>query len=318
MSFRDRLDVEALLADLGVPVLRHGGNLKGKCPNPDHDDHKPSWTIVDSPGAANHGAHRCFACGFAGGPWELVQAVRGLDQDGAQQFVTAFILGRPRALDELPSVVIRQRVRRAAEYQLPPGVEIPSVDGTQWKKPFLDYLVRRGVTQEQSARWHLGFATHGPLAWRIVIPVHTRGRLVAHVARAIFAEKLRYHMPTEVDGACPSSAVFGEPRVSPALRTLTIAEGVFSALALERAIAPNPIALLGSDWSAAKAAILTSVPWEHVIIATDPDAAGERVARSIAMSFRKTKISRLQLSKAPDDCGLEELTEQVAMALSAR
>lgn len=243
-------------------------------------------------------------------------AVRGVDKYGAADFVRAITLDMPRDFGGLPKVVIREQSSRQ-EYRLPSGVRIPSVDGSQWHPDFFKYLVGRGVTIEQMNRWHIGYATTGPLKWRVVIPVHTRGKLVAHVGRAIFDDRTRYDMPTSASGARSHSALFGEPLLDRECRTLTIAEGSFSALALERAIAPNPIALLGSDWNASKAAILGDTQWEHVIVATDPDKAGDRVAKEIERSFRDAKISRLRMSHSPDDVELDVLTAEVAAVVAA-
>lgn len=309
MSFRDRVDIEKLLEALDVKYERNGRKLVAKCPNPDHIDSSPSWSIVDAPGTADHGAHHCFACKFGGGPWELVIAIRGVDEEEAAEFVGALVSGVVRVPPSVPRVVIKTSSSERREYRLPPQVQIPSLDGSEWPAPFADYLARRGVTEEQLERWRIGYATRGPLRWRVVIPIHTRGRLVAHVARSIFADgSVRYDMPYGgAIGAIPEIALFGEPLLDPELPVLTIVEGSFSMLAIERAGAPNPIALLGSDWSPAKATILTSVAWEHVIVATDPDLAGERAARAIAASFRSTRVSRLPLVQSPDDY------EQVAL-----
>lgn len=309
MTFRDRLDPEKLLQALGIAYKRHGRKLKAKCPNPDHQDDKPSWAIVDAPGSPEHAGHHCFACKFGGGPWELVQAVRGVDEEEAFAFVGSIVSGIPRLPAQVPKIVIKPPEVRQ-EYVLPFGVKIPSIDGSSWPKPFAEYLERRGVTQEQTERWRIGFATSGRLKWRVVIPIHTRGRLVAHVARSIFDDgSVRYDMPRRGQpGALPSMALFGEPLLDPSLRVLSIVEGSFSMLAVERAGAPNPVALLGSDWSLEKAAILTAVGpdgrprWDHVIAATDPDMAGDRVARALSVSFRETRFSRLRLDQSPDDC----------------
>lgn len=313
--------MEALLKALDIPYKRHGYNLTALCPSPDHNDSKPSWTIVDRPGSAKHGGHKCWSCGFRGGPWELVIAVRGVDEDGAADFVKAIVTGKPREFAGVPTVRVRVPPPAAYEYCLPPGVCIPSLDGSEWPDVFADYLERRGVTAEQIIQWHIGFATRGPLAWRVVIPVHTRGRLVAHVARAVFDDRERYDMPTRrgrnVRNAQPEAALFGEPLLDPTFPVLTIAEGSFSKLALDRAGAPNTVALLGSDWSAEKAAILTVMPWQHVIVATDPDDAGDRVARSISMNFRSKKISRIRLGESPDDCELVLLRDAVHSALAS-
>lgn len=314
MSFRDRIDVEALLGVLGLKYERRGHNITAICPNPDHEDSDPSWTIVDAPGTYKHAGHRCFSCGFGGGPWELVMAVRGLDKEGAAEFVSAFVQGRPRRQLDIPRVRI-QLPTGLPEYTMPSRVITPSLDGSEWPEAFAAYLERRQVTAAQTQQWHIGYATRGSLAWRVVIPVHTRGRLVAHVGRAIFDDRRRYDMPWSNSGALPTFALLGEPLLDPSTPVVTICEGSFSLLALQRAAAPNPVAILGSQWSVERAAILTSYPWEHVIIATDPDEAGDRVARAISASFRKVKVSRLLLDQSADDTPELELRDAVAALL---
>lgn len=309
--------MEVLLKSLDIPYQRHGHNLRARCPSPDHADTDPSWTMVDHPGSPKHGGHKCWSCGFGGGPWELVMAVRGLDEEGAADFVKAIVTGKPREFPGVPRVRVSVQPPAAGEYRLPHGVCIPSLDGSEWPEVFAEYLRGRGVTTEQIVRWHIGYATRGPLAWRVVIPVHTRGRLVAHVARAVFNDRERYDMPTRrARGAQPEAALFGEPLLDPTYPVLTLCEGSFSKLALERADAPNTVALLGSDWSAEKAAILTATRWERVIIATDPDDAGDRVARWISMTFRSAKKSRIRLGESPDDCELDLLRDAVKSALA--
>jgi DNA primase len=319
VSFRDRLDVEKLLDALGVEFSRKGRRLVALCPNPEHRDSEPSWSIVDDPGTSAHSAHHCFSCKFGGGPWELVIAVRGVDEQEAFRFIGEIVRGVPRVPPGVPRLVMKQPLQQA-EYSLPSGVQIPSIDGSTWPAAFEQYLESRGTTPEQIERWMIGFATRGELAWRVVIPVHTRGRLVAHVGRAIFKDgRARYDMPrSSKRGAVPQMALFGEPLLDPALGVLTIAEGSFSMLALERAGAPNPVALLGSDWSPAKAAILSATPWAHVVIATDPDMAGDRVARAISVSFRRSKISRLRLDQSPDDCEQEKLSELIGEVVGGK
>lgn len=313
MQFRDRLDVEALLKAIGIVYEKRGYNLTAKCPNPGHVDTNPSWTIVDRPGHWKHAGHRCFACGFAGGPWELVMAVRGVDEETAAEIVGSLVTGAARWFEGVPRVrVVMPSTQSRPEYELPSEVCIPTIDGSPWPVPFSDYLTRRGVTSEQIVRWNMGFATRGDLAWRVVIPVHTRGRLVGHVARAIFDDRERYDVPrSTARGARPTAALLGEPLIDSSLGVITLAEGSFSMLALERADAPNPMALLGSDWSLDRATVLSAFDWDHVIIATDPDEAGDRAARAIAMSFRRSRISRLRMDKSPDDCELDDLRSEL-------
>lgn len=302
---RAPIDVERLLGVLGIAAERRGTKLVACCPAPDHADTNPSWMIRDDPGERWHGSHTCRSCGLSGGPWELVAVVRGISLQDAADFVEAFGRGRQELSRELPEVKVT--VRRRRRYRLPVGVEVPA----RWPQPALRYLERRGVTPEQMVRWGLAFATVGRLAWRIVIPVVTRGQLVAYVARSIFDDgSSRYDMPRRVDGARPDLALWGEAGFEERYGAITVAEGVFSALALERAGAPNPCALLGSQLTPQKLALLAR--WPVVLVATDPDAAGDRAASTIARSLaRHSYVERVRLEQSPDDCDALNLRRAV-------
>jgi DNA primase len=302
------VDVERLLAALGIEAERRGTKLVSRCPHPEHNDRNPSWMIRDDPGERWHGSHSCRSCGLGGGPWELVAAVRGITIDEAARFVQALGMGRRVLPREVPDVKVT--VRRRMRYRLPIGVELPEAL-EQWSRPALQYLMARGVTHEQIQRWGLGYATTGPLAWRVVIPVVTRQHLLAYVARSIFDDgSKRYDMPGRQDGARPDLALWGEARFDPARGAVTVAEGVFSALALERAGAPNPCALLGSQLTPHKVSLLEK--WPVVLVATDPDAAGENVARVLARSLaRHCYVERVQLEDSPDDCDAAALRRVV-------
>ena len=301
MSDFPPVDVEKLLEALGIVAERRGTKLVACCPHPDHEDRNPSWMIRDDPGERWHGRHNCRSCGLSGGPWELVAAVRGISIDAAARVVQAMSTGRRVLPRDVPEV--RVTVRRRMRYRLPCGVEQPETD-EQWRArgwPALRYLLRRGVTHEQIRRWGLGYAVTGPLAWRVVIPVVTRKNLVAYVARAIFDDgSKRYDMPSRADGARPDIALWGEAGFDEHRGAVTVAEGVFSALALERAGAPNPCALLGSQLTPHKISLLER--WPVVLVATDPDAAGDKVASMIARALaRHCYVERVQLATSPDD-----------------
>lgn len=305
--------IEDLLRALGIQAQRKGTKWHARCPAPKHDDAHPSWMIRDDPNARWHGSHSCRSCGLAGGPWELVSVVRGCSLLEAASFVRALQAGRTPGSDEVPGVIVR--VRRKQRYELPPGVEIPTSIGG-WYKPALEYLLRRGVTEKQIQRWSMGYAISGDLAWRVVIPIVTRGKLVGYTARAIFEDGSgRHEQPTRKFGARPDAAVWGEPKFDRARGAITVAEGIFSALALERAGAPNPCALLGSQLTPMKLVVLSE--WPVVLVATDPDPAGERVAVELSKVLgRRAYVERVELERSPDDYLDDEQRLRTALAMA--
>jgi hypothetical protein len=66
-------DLEGALADLGIEVRVRGDEGTALCPNPQHPDSSPSWSInMDT------GKHHCFSCGFGGSFQWLVQIMKGV------------------------------------------------------------------------------------------------------------------------------------------------------------------------------------------------------------------------------------------------
>lgn len=64
--------VAVVLDALGIEYEERGDELWSRCPNPEHKDNKPSWSINE-----RTGAHHCFSCGFKGGLQFLATTVRG-------------------------------------------------------------------------------------------------------------------------------------------------------------------------------------------------------------------------------------------------
>jgi DNA primase len=305
-------DIGELLDALGIKSKREGKKLKALCPA--HKDSSPSWSIIADGGPKN-GSHHCFACGFNGGPWELVAAVKDLELTEAAKWIRETFSGERKIEDaDVPNVVVKPNLLRRT-LQLPHGVQIPSVDGSEWSNPAYQYLVSRGIPDWQIERWHIGFATRGRCAWRVIVPVHTRDRLVSYVARAFLNDgRMRYLTPARSEGTAPELALFGEPGFDMTCDTCTVAEGVFSAMALERAGAPNPRAILGaSSLGPMKLALLNQ--FRTVLVATDPDRAGDKAFEELHRGLsRRSDVRRVELVLAPDDSDENDLGQRVEVA----
>lgn len=305
-------DIKALLDALGIEAKRAGRTWVAKCPS--HVDTNPSWRIIDD-GGPKTGSHNCFSCGFSGGPWELVACVRDLTLEEAGEWIWTTLGGGKReaiGVDGVPAVVVRSRMK-PREFELPFGTKIPSVDGSEWFAPALEYLRARRVADWQIARWHLGYALTGRLHDRVVAPVHFGGRLVSYVARSWLATAdLRYLTPKRDEGALPELALFGEPGIDPAVDEATVCEGVFKHLALERAGAPNPLATLGSQ-AVTPEKLRVLVKFRRVLLAFDPDHAGRKARDEVRAALaRYTETVDLELAVAPDDMPDDELAAAVA------
>lgn len=313
---RGSVHVETLLRHLGIVAEKQGTKWVARCPNPAHDDESPSWAIIDRPGDRKHGSHFCFSCRFRGGPWELAAAVWGTDvEDAGRRLVKLYGEGRGAAAKAAPKVVISLGPKTRAEYALPRSVVVPPY--TRWYAPALHYLLHRGVVPAQIQRWGIGYSLRGRLRNRVVIPVRdASGRLLTYTARAIIkaVEGDRYDAGREKDGAAPRRAIWGEELWDRSTPTVTVAEGVFSGLALERAGAPNPCALLGSHLTEEKAFVLGR--WPRILVASDPDPAGDRLFREISTMGRRVEVVRVELDLSPDDADPGGLRRAVEEAVS--
>ena len=198
-----RVDVGKLLASLSIEARQRGTEWTALCPNPDHDDRKPSWRIVDDPDGERHGLHHCYPCGYRGDAIDLVKLRLGVGYHAAVCWIDEF--AQPDA--SAPSTA-RVEIVQPKVFRLPLGVEEEPFEN--WPTPFQRYLERRSVPTWQVMRWGLAFALEGRLRGRIVIPTRDgRGRLLSYTARAIGSDEKRYLTPSREEGADPG-AVFGE------------------------------------------------------------------------------------------------------------
>lgn len=311
------VDVPVLLGALGIRAERKGTKWVARCPNPEHDDSSPSWSIIDKPGDRRHGSHHCFACKWGGGPWEVAGAIWKMTPEEAGKRLREMGIGAaPPMPKSIPKVVVSTvGYVPPRAFKLPIGVEIPGPNG-RWFTPALQYLLERDVTREQIDRWGLGYAVRGRLRFRVVAPVYDgAGRLLSYSARAFSAAAPgdRYDTGRANQGAHPRRAIWGEAGFV-GDDCVTVAEGVFGALALERAGAPNPCALLGSELTEDKARVLSR--FRRVIVATDPDKAGNAIAAKLAVLGRRAALTRLDLPESPDDCPPDVLRSKIDLALS--
>lgn len=307
-----RVDVPKLLAALGVKARRQGRKLWAPCPA--HEERTPSWSVVDDTSSQKHASHHCFGCSFGGGPWELAAQVLGLSLDEAAAWVRSNGFGAPTA--DVPKVVLHRG--DSGRFELPAFVQVPSLDGSMWFRPALDYLRARGVEDWQIERWHIGFATRGRCAMRVVVPVVTGGRLVSYVARAFTETPRRYLTPDRSERPSPERALFGEPAVED-FGEVVVTEGVLKTLAFERVGVRNAVAVLGAqNLAAPKLRYLAK--FGRILVATDPDAAGDLAhARLHRALSRYSQVVRVGLSAAPDDLALtpsgrEEMVAAVGAA----
>lgn len=299
------VDVEELLRRLDISFQRRGGQLWASCPHPEHNDRTPSWRVNVDPAHPKFGQHRCYGCGWGGWPRHLVEVVLGCSADEAWEW-----LGDLESDPPLPfEVRVEYQRDRSAEFRLPAGVKLGPI-GT-WGVAAQGYILGRGVSPSQIERWGIGWTGRrwhrvlNPLAGRIVFSVRdVSGRLISYTGRSYVGHERRYREATRAEGA-DLGAVFGEehwPR-SRARRAVVVTEGAFDALAVERVMPGLAVGgIFGSQLAPSCVSRLTT--FGAVLLATDPDAAGNKVAQELEQTLRRwVQVVRVPLPDELDASG---------------
>lgn len=298
------VDVRRMLELLGIQFTEQHGELWARCPSPAHHESEASWSINAKTGDDATGLHHCFGCGFGGSPVDLVAEVMGTQPSSARQWLKdqGLVISEAPPLDV--ELIVRRKATRALRVPATLGGPLPF-----WPTPVRRYAVKRGITEGQVIRWDLAYAIDGRLAGRLVFPVADElGRLRSFHARDFTgASAKRYMNATRHDGHDPG-AIFGMRHWPPSLdfrkrSMVVLTEGALDALACERAGATFIAAIGGSEPQPRQLVKLST--WGAVVIATDGDRAGDKVARIITDALgRRCVIRRATMPPKCDACDL--------------
>jgi hypothetical protein len=265
--------------------------------------------MVDKPGAKRHGSHHCHGCEFGGGPLDLVQQVLDFATISAAR---KWLADNGLVIDsKLPSSleVVSTAIRAVKRFCLPRGSVIAPL--SEWVSPARRYAERRGITAEQVCLWQLGYAASGRLKGRIVFPFRgADGQLSSYSARSFGSASKRYLTPDEAEGSDPS-ALFGPSRWPARRKKLVLVEGAIDALACERAGAEAVAALSGSHLTERQ--LLQLSTFEELVVAVDPDHAGERVWQALRPLARWSRVKRARIPIGYDAAALprQQLAELI-------
>lgn len=297
-----RIDPELLLERLGIDFVDRGEMLWASCPHPEHDDSDPSWRIIVDPDSERFLQHRCYGCGWGGWPVHLVEAVLGCTRKEAASWLHNIETDVPVPFE----VAVEYQRSLDIRFRLPYGVkQLPLL---KWESLPRKYLVEeRGVKEWQVERWKIGYSSGryhpqvNPLAGRIVFPVYNDcGRLIGYTGRSFIGAKRRYKEPSKEEGA-DLGAVFGERHWPKKKRTVVVVtEGAIDALAVERQFPGVYVGgIYGSQLHEGHIARLST--FDNILMCTDPDNAGDRVASELEQALRRwSQVVRVRLPEGSD------------------
>jgi DNA primase len=299
-----------VLERLGIePKRTTGRELWAPCPlhaRNGRPERTPSFRVHDEPGDERHGFFQCFGSCEGdrrnGGILKLIRLILDLETNAdARRWLRDETVEREP--DPAPE---RVRIESTTPDPRRGGVEIPAgavfAPVARWPGPARDYLLARGVPAEQAERWGLGYAAIGRYAGRLIIPAHDgAGRLVNFTARSFVGNPRKFKEPPEGSGA-NKGAIFGERfwPIPKERRVVMAVESALNALAVERAIGQISVAaIFGSEVLPMHLLRLGTFP--TVLVASDPDKAGEKYWRAIRSGLaRHAKTERVAIPDGTD------------------
>lgn len=184
-----------------------------------------------------------------------------------------------------------------------------------WNYFAYEYLKNRGVTEQQVREKNIGYSLAGDFRYRIVIPVYRNGELKGLVGRAFVKS-----MVPPYKNSVGEKVLFdtGETQSGrkPRKRKMILVEGVFDAMAIERAINKewDSGGVLGSSLTEKQLEQLSS--YEDVGVWGDPDKAGIKGTMKIGRLLKEVG-KRVWVSlptkdpRDPDELTTLEIKERV-------
>lgn len=302
-------DVRRILAHLGIRILRESGNrLIASCPNPEHEDHNPSWSIDK-----HKGIHYCFACKFGGSLFDLtrrvsgesVYTILGIENTGPQSTEENQLDWSMKAATREPAP---RKVRRRKNIH---------IEGTEYN-PFdyphvVETLNRIGISRSFVVHFGVTYAKFVMINGttfvdRLLFKVYQDGRLVNIEGRDATGDqtpKVLYPKGSTTNALWNSENLdFSQPVV--------VCEGIKDTVKVWEYYTRNVTSLFGAAIKQRQREVLSRFP--EIIVFSDNDKAGEDLIDDFDTEFSNTEVvisvARPPLpGQDPNDLSRDEIIE---------
>ena len=288
--------VNQLLVSLMDSVLGKGkqtsrGNHAYHCPFCKH--HKPKMEVNFTENKKGHNPWHCWVCNTRGKTIpNLLKKIEAYDKiEEAKKLI-------PQG-SFVEEVIIRNDLALPKEYT--PFIDNPT---SLMARHAYAYLKRRGVTQEDMIKYHMGYCENGEYKNMIIIPSYdSNGNLNYFTARSFEKDPYRkYKNPSVSRDIVPFEMFINWS--SP----LVLCEGPFDAIAIKR----NAIPLLGKNIQTNLMKKIVSSKVEKIYIALDSDAIKSSLKFCEKFMNEGKEVHLLEMDdKDPSDLGFKRFTELI-------
>lgn len=263
-------------------VKQTNGNLMVTCPyHKGGSEHSPSCGILLEDRASHGkiskaGTVHCFTCGETHSLEEMISFVFGHDDRGAygkEWLLEHFnILG----VEDIDFDFSIEDVEKP----------LPNIDYKGYKR-YHPYFAQRGISEKVADAFDLGYDEFHDA---VVFPLFDRqGNCIMLIKRSI-----NEHVYMNTSGASKTDSVYGIHMIYRKLSQMIdvphvfIVEGAFDVLKLWQAGYPA-VGILQASLSEHQISLIEKLPFNGVVVATDSDEAGRRVAYKLAHRLSRSK-----------------------------
>jgi len=288
--------VNQLLVSLMDSVLGKGkqtsrGNHAYHCPFCKH--HKPKMEVNFTENKKGHNPWHCWVCNTRGKTIpNLLKKIEAYDKiEEAKKLI-------PQG-SFVEEVIVRNNLALPQEYT--PFIDNPT---SLMARHAYVYLKRRGVTQEDMIKYHMGYCENGEYKNMVIIPSYDAiGNLNYFTARSFEKEPFRKYKNPSVSRDIVPFEMFINWN-SP----LVLCEGPFDAIAIKR----NAIPLLGKNIQTNLMKKIVSSKVEKIYIALDSDAIKSSLKFCEKFMNEGKEVHLLEMDdKDPSDLGFKRFTKLI-------
>ncbi len=170
-------------------------------------------------------------------------------------------------------------------------------------RPFINYLVGRGLTQETIEKYKMGYCVRGAFYDRVIIPSYDwREELNYFLGRTIYGHSDRKYMNAKIP---KTHVVFNEQHIVWHKKPIVLAEGILDVIAIEQVCGDkfNYSVLLGKSLgeSALWDKLLQYSP--KIYLALDNDASKDQTRLAKRMTYWGLDVYPLELPEDVEDFG---------------
>src|SRR3989344_1276515 len=157
-QIKERLPIDQVVSSY-IKLERAGGNFKARCPF--HNEKAPSFIVSPS-----RGSYHCFGCNRGGDIFSFVQEIVGADFKHALETLA------DRAGVPLPRIDPKLKSEFDRLYKILEDATEYFQNNLGNAKDALDYLKKRGLSENTIEEWKLGYAKND---WRLLLE-HLKGK----------------------------------------------------------------------------------------------------------------------------------------------